>query len=158
MENTLNSVDMKDYAAKVLHSFNTFSNKNTIAKEHIAENEKLAITCFALTGIYLAFQYEKEEDKSFLDLRDRSSKEYAYNNKNIFYKIFSENTGIKPELDVTHHFLDYENIRFFRDTIYSDWIYKLVNEHPTNRQSYMRGFVGAIGSDYSLPDGTFPMY
>lgn len=152
----IKDIDSAEYAKTVFSAFNSFGNMTAKANSFIEADKKLSLGCFALTALFLAFQYEKETYDPWDD-RDKMSKKYSYDNKDTFLKKFEEISGIRVSFDTGKHFTDWENSKQFRDSGYEGWIKKLVTEHPTIRQSYMRGFVGALRDEWNLPDGTFPM-
>ena len=105
--------------------------------------------CFIATGVFLAFQYEKEE-KNPWDDRDKNSKMFCYENKDRFLTLFEEKMEFMPVLDIKEHFNSHINHNQFKGTPVEGWYSELTSEHPTLRQSYIRGFSGLLAEDLGL--------
>lgn len=144
------------YASKVFCIFNAYGNATEKAEVFLAESRKLNIAYFALTALFLAFRWEQEGCNP-RDGRDYMSKKYAYENRDRFLNIFEKYGGFRPVFSIDIPYTSWENANQFKNTAFEGWNQVLVTEHPTIRQSYMRGFVGALHEELGLPDGTFPL-
>ena len=114
------------------------------------------MTCklFALTGIYLVYQYKVIDEMDAWDKRSEASKIYFFNNYQKTIDLFEKYAGFRPD------------IIFERGTLskslgeYAEWITSISTEHPTIIQSFVRGMtsvMGEMGEDVPVPEYGLPM-
>ena len=141
-----------------LNSFNTFSSAQKIAKEWLEKDKINTINEFVLANLILAYRY-REEGCAPWDERDLSSKRYAYDNLEFFENLFKLRLNFyqEPTPGATYYSRAID-MRPFKEAGLSDWIIDFEREHPTIRQSYIRGMVNALRNELQLPDDAgFPM-